>query len=219
VTTHPTCRIRIGIAEDHELVREGFKALLKGASGIEVVGEAADGLQAVELVETLKPDVLLLDLRIPRLHGLDVLRQLRGRGATRVLIVTMHSDEPYIIEALKNGASGYILKDSPPGVLIDAIRTVADGGEFLCEPLRKRAFSATLKRMFPRTTLAPALTKRELIVLEEAAAGKTSTEIAANLFISRRTVEAHRASLMKKLGLRSQTDLVLYAIRNGIISA
>src|SRR5688572_14211622 len=157
--------IRLAIVEDHELVREGYKAILSNEPWISFVGEAGDGLEAVQLVEQTKPDVVLLDLRIPRLHGLEVLRQLGRHPKTRVLIVTMHSDEPYVVEALRNGAAGYVLKDSPPKVLIEAIRTVADGGNFLCEPLRRKTLSATLKRIIPGTN-GPGLTKRELIVLE-----------------------------------------------------
>jgi two-component system, NarL family, response regulator NreC len=210
--------IRIALAEDHNLVREGFKALLKSEPSFELVGEATDGIEALEVVRREKPDVLLLDLRMPRMHGVDVLRQLRGESKTRVVVVSMHSDEPYIVEALKNGVNGYILKDSPPSELIEAIRVAAGGGQYLCEPLRSKAISATLKRLAPGASSSPHLTKREHIVLELAAEGKTSGEIAKRLFISRRTAEAHRANLMKKLGLKTQTDLVLYAVRSGIIS-
>jgi DNA-binding NarL/FixJ family response regulator len=211
------CTIRIALAEDHKLVREGLKALLKNEPAFELVGEASDGLQAVEIVEKQKPDILLLDLRIPRLHGIEVLRQIRDQHETRVVVVSMHSDEPYVVEALKNGVSGYVLKDCPPAELILAIRTAAGGGQYLCESLRQKAISATLKRLVPGVQ-GPQLTKRELLVLELAAEGKTSSEIAKSLFISRRTAEAHRANLMKKLGLKTQTDLVLYAVRNGLIT-
>lgn len=211
------CTIRIALAEDHKLVREGLKALLQNEPAFEFVGEASDGLQAVEMVEKNKPDVLLLDLRIPRLHGIEVLRQLRDQHKTRVVVVSMHSDEPYVVEALKNGVSGYVLKDCPPSELIHAIRIAAEGGQYLCESLRQKAISATLKRLVPGVQ-GPQLTKRELLVLELAAEGKTSSEIAKSLFISRRTAEAHRANLMKKLGLKTQTDLVLHAVRNGLIT-
>jgi DNA-binding NarL/FixJ family response regulator len=211
------CTIRIALADDHRLVREGLKALLKAEPCFELIAEAADGLQAVEIVEKHKPDVLLLDLRIPRLHGIEVLRQLREQEHTKIVVVSMHADEPYVIEALKNGISGYILKDCTCSELIQAIRTAAAGGQYLAESLRQKAVSATLKRLVPGV-LGPQLTKRELLVLELAAEGKTSAEIASALFISRRTAEAHRANLMKKLGLKTQTDLVLYAVRNGMIS-
>jgi DNA-binding NarL/FixJ family response regulator len=209
--------IRIGLAEDHKLVREGFKALLKSEPSFELVGEASDGLEAIEMVEKEKPDVLLLDLRIPRLHGIEVLRQLRDQQHTKIVVVSMHSDEPYVIEALKNGVSGYVLKDCPTAELVQAIHTAANGGQYLAESLRQKAIAATLKRLVPGAR-GPQLTKRELLVLELAAEGKTSGEIASTLFISRRTAEAHRANLMKKLGLKTQTDLVLYAVRNGMIS-
>jgi DNA-binding NarL/FixJ family response regulator len=216
--TTQNCSIRVAIVEDHQLVREGLVALLKSEPVIDLVGEAADGLQGVEMVEKLKPDVLLLDLRIPRLHGIEVLRQLRDQQNTRVVVVSMHSDEPYIVEALKNGVSGYVLKDSPRAELLQAIRTAADGGQYIAESLRKKALAASLRRIVPGSA-GPQLTKRELQVLEMAAEGKTSGDIAAAMFISRRTAEAHRANLMKKLGLKTQTDLVLYAVRNGMISA
>lgn len=209
--------IRIALAEDDQLVREGLKAILQHHSSFEVVGEAGDGIEAVKLVQTKKPDVLLLDLRIPRLHGIEVLRRLRDGCDTHVVVVSMHADEPYVIEALKNGVSGYVLKDCGSEELIEAIRTAAAGGQYLCEPLRQKAMSATLKRLVPGLQGAY-LTKRELLVLELAAEGKTSAQIAAALSISRRTAEAHRANLMKKLNLKTQTDLVLYAVRNGIIT-
>ncbi len=215
--TVAACSIRIALVEDHRLVREGLKALLATEPCFELVGEASDGIQAVEMVEKYQPHVLLLDLRIPRLHGLEVLRQLRDQHHTKVVVVSMHSDEPYVIEALRNGVNGYVLKDCPAAELITAIRTAASGGQYLAESLRQRAISATLKRLIPGIR-SPQLTKRELLVLELAAEGQTSAQIASALFISRRTAEAHRANLMKKLSLKTQTDLVLYAVRNGMIS-
>jgi two-component system, NarL family, response regulator NreC len=215
--TAPACTIRIALAEDHKLVREGFKALLKSEPNFELVAEASDGVEAVEMVNREKPDVLLLDLRIPRLHGIEVLRQLRDQDKTRIVVVSMHSDEPYIVEAMKNGVSGYVLKDSPPKELVEAIRTAASGGQYFSEPLQKKAFNLSLRRIVPGSH-GPQLTKREHVVLELAAEGRTSAEIAQRLFISRRTAEAHRANIMRKLGLKTQTDLVLYAVRHGIIS-
>ena len=210
--------ITIILAEDHEMVREGFKRLLATESDLELIGEAGDGLRAVELVEKLKPAILLLDLMIPRLHGLEVIRRLRGQTETKIIVVSMHADEPYVIESLKSGASGYVLKDSSPSELIEATRTVAKGNLFISPGLRGCALTASLRTMSGGPLHdGDCLTNRERLVLQMAAEGNSSTIIAGKLFLSPRTVESHRGSLMKKLGLRTQTDLVRYAIRKKII--
>jgi two-component system response regulator NreC len=210
--------IRVVLAEDHTLVREGLKTLLASQPSIEIVAEAGDGIEAVNLVKKHKPAILLLDLRLPRLHGLEVLREIRDEQETKVIVISMYADEPYVVESLKNGVSGYLLKDCAFSDVIEAIQTVAGGGQYLCESLRRKALTVTLRRLAPGSG-APRLTKREMLVLELVASGKTSSDVALRLGISRRTAEAHRANLMKKLGLKTQTDLVLYAIRNSIISA
>jgi DNA-binding NarL/FixJ family response regulator len=212
--------ITIILAEDHHLVRQGFKLVLSGESDFKLVGEAADGLDAVQLVEKKKPTVLLLDLMIPRLHGLDVTRQVRRESPeTKIIILSMHADEPYVMEALRNGASGYVLKDCTAGDLVQAVRTVVAGRRYLSPILAERALTGYVEH--PGTSdldVYETLTNRERLVLQLAAEGKTSAEIAAALFISPRTAETHRANLMRKLALRSQTDLVRFAIRRGLIA-
>ncbi len=213
--------ITIGLAEDHHLVRQGFKLVLTAEQDFKLVGEAADGLEAVKLVETKKPSVLLLDLMIPRLHGLEVVRQLkREQSQTKVVILSMHADEPYVMEALRNGACGYVLKDCTAADLVQAVRTVAAGRRYLSPVLAERALTGYVEHPGASDLdVYETLTNRERLVFQLAAEGKTSAEIAAALFISPRTAETHRANLMRKLSLRSQTDLVRFAIRRGIISA
>ncbi len=213
--------ITIGLAEDHHLVRQGFKLVLTAEQDFKLVGEAADGLEAVKLVETKKPSVLLLDLMIPRLHGLEVVRQLkREQSQTKVIILSMHADEPYVMEALRNGACGYVLKDCTAADLVQAVRTVAAGRRYLSPVLAERALTGYVEHPGASDLdVYETLTNRERLVFQLAAEGKTSAEIAAALFISPRTAETHRANLMRKLSLRSQTDLVRFAIRRGIISA
>jgi DNA-binding NarL/FixJ family response regulator len=191
--------------------------LLSQETCFEIIGEASDGLEAVELTRKWKPDVLLLDLRIQKMHGLEVLNQLRTQPHTNVLVVSMCSDDSSVIESLRNGSSGYVTKNCAPSELVRAIRAVAAGEQYICENIRSKALAATLKRFGPQSGDSH-ITKREFAVLELAAEGRTSADIAANLSISRRTAEAHRASIMKKLGLKTQTDLVLYAIRAGMIT-
>lgn len=213
--------ITIALAEDHHVVRQGFKLVLDAESDFQLVGEAADGLEAVKLVEEKKPGVLLLDLMIPRLHGLEVVRQLRrDHPATKVIILSMHADEPYVMEALRNGASGYVLKDCTAADLVQAVRTVAGGRRYLSPALAERALTGYVEHPGASDLdVYETLTNRERLVFQMAAEGKTSAEIATALFISPRTAETHRANLMRKLSLRSQTDLVRFAIRRGIIAA
>jgi len=213
--------ITIALAEDHHLVREGFKLVLSAESDFKLIGEAADGLAAVQLVEQRKPNVLLLDLMIPRLHGPEVTRQVRQQSpGTRVIILSMHADEPYVMEALRNGASGYVLKDCTAADLVQAVRTVVAGRRYLSPVLAERALTGYVEHPGESALdLYETLTNRERLVLQLAAEGKTSGEIGTALFISPRTAETHRAHLMRKLSLRSQTDLVRFAIRRGIIAA
>lgn len=210
----------IVIAEDHRLVREGLKHLLRDDKTLKLVGEARDGLTAVQLVEKFKPDILLLDLMIPRLHGLEVIRQVQKLRQTRVIVVSMHSDEPYVLEAFRNGALGYVLKDSTPGELLQAIHSVARGNRFLSPALSELAIHAYLKKLDGITTdIYGTLSARERVVLQLSAEGHSTAQIAKQLYISPRTVETHRANFMKKLSLRTQTELVRFAIRKKIIEA
>jgi len=213
--------ITIVLVEDHHIVRQGMRALLEGEKRFQLVGEAGDGLEAMELVAKLKPNVLLLDLMIPRLHGLEVVRRVRDEHPkTQVVILTMHADEPYVAEALRSGALGYVLKDGTAANLIEAVQAVAAGKRYLCPALAKRAIDSYFQSPGEAGLDAyDTLTERERLILQLAAEGLSNPDIAKRLFISPRTAESHRANLMRKLSLRSQTDLVRYAIRKKIISA
>jgi two-component system, NarL family, response regulator NreC len=209
------------LAEDHYIVRQGLKALLAAEKGIKLLGDTSDGLEALELVAKCKPNVLLLDLMIPRLHGLEVIRRvIREHPATRVVVLSMHSDEPYVVEALRSGALGYILKDCTVASLVEAIQTVAVGKRYLSPALAERALESYFQEPHQLgLDQYETLTRRERLVLQLAAEGLSNPDLGRKLFVSPRTVESHRANLMRKLGLRSQTDLVRYAIRKKIIEA
>jgi DNA-binding NarL/FixJ family response regulator len=209
----------IVLADDHHVVRQGLRVLLEGQPDFQLVGEAGDGLEAVQLTERLKPDVLIIDLMMPSLNGLEATRQLSQRSPhTRVVILSMHANEAYVLEALRNGAAGYVLKDSSAADLVHAVREVVAGRRYLSSPLSERAIAAYIQKASD-VALDPyeMLTNREREVLHLAAEGYTNAEIADQLSISPRTAETHRANLMRKLGLRTHTDLIRYALRRGIL--
>jgi len=213
-------RIRILLADDHRIVREGFRALLQAQADFEIVGETGDGLETVRLVEQHKPQVLVLDLMMPGLNGLEVARQVTQRvPRTRIVVLSMHANEAYVLEALKNGACAYVLKDAGTAELVRAVREANAGRRYLSPPLSEPAIDSYIQRA--RTSdsldLYDTLTNREREVLQLASEGHTNAEIATRLFISPRTVETHRANVMHKLGLRSQIDLVRYALQRGIL--
>ena len=211
---------RIVVADDHPVVRRGVKDLLEAEPGFEVIGEASTGQEVIEAVERLKPDVLVLDVSMPGLSGLEVLLQVKNISPeTRVLIFSIHGNDAYVAEALRKGANGYVLKDAPGEELVRAIHEARAGRHFLSHPLSEQAIAAFIQKA-EEEPLDPyyTLTAREREVLQLAAEGHNGKEISSRLSISPRTAETHRANLMRKLGLHSQTDLVKYAIRQGIIS-
>ena len=211
--------ISILLADDHPVVRRGLRALLEAVPDFRVTGETGDGLEVVRLVEELRPQVLVLDLMMPGVGGLEVARQVNLRfPTTKVVILSMHANEAYVLEALRNGASAYVLKDAGGGELLQAVRSVVAGSRYLSAPLSERAIADYVEKA-KSAPLDPVgeLTTREREVLGLAAEGQNTGDIAARLGISPRTAETHRANLMRKLGLHNQTDLVRFAIRQGIL--
>ena len=206
------------IADDHEIVRRGLRGILEGEGPCRVIAEASDGLTAAQLAEKYKPHVLVLDLNMPRLHGIEVLRQTRTTSPhTRVIVLSMHNDEPYVIEALRAGAMAYILKGSESQEIMQALKDVIAGRRFLSAPLSEWAINALAAKPADETDPLHSLTQRERTVVQLAAEGHSNAEIAEKLFISPRTAETHRTNLLRKLGLQTQTDLVRFAIRKGLI--
>jgi len=211
--------ISIILADDHPVVRRGMQALLESEQDFSIVGVASDGLEAVELTERLKPDVLVLDLMMPGLSGLEALRILRERSPrTRIVILSMYSSSAFVAQALQNGAVGYVLKECTEENLVRAVREAAVGRRFLSPPVTEIAIDDYIEQsktgpFDPHETLTP----RQREVLQLAAEGKTNAEIAARLNISQRTVENHRATLMQRLGLQNQTELIRHAMRHGLI--
>jgi two-component system response regulator NreC len=211
--------IRVLLADDHQVILDGLKVLLGREPDIEVVGEAVDGLAVFPLVEQLRPDVLVVDLMMPGMHGLEVVRQAAKRAPSlRTVVLSMHDNVAYVAEALRNGARGYVLKQSDSRAVIDAIRAAAFGERFLSPPLsmaRVEAFEQ--QQRGGRFDVFETLSTREREVLKLAADGLTSSEIGKQLAIGRRTVETHRANLSRKLGANSHAELVRFAVKHGLV--
>ena len=207
--------LRILLADDHHIVRQGIKALLKG-EGFDVVGEATDGAEAVELARTLKPDAAVLDLMMPTMNGIDAARQILGSGSTKaVALLTMHTEEHQIAAALRVGIRAYLLKTQVAEDLVHAIREIVRGQIFLSPGVSRVVVDGYLSgAQAPADPLAP----RERQVLQLVAEGKTSKEIAVLLGLTVKTAESYRAHLMEKLGIHETAGLVRYAIRHGIIT-
>ncbi len=209
------------LADDHPIVRKGLRDLLETEANLQVIGEAANGLEVVAMVERLKPDILVLDVVMPGLNGVEVTQQvLRRSPQTRVIIFSMHADESYVLRALRNGASGYVLKDSSPDELVRAVREVLAGRRYLGPPLSERAIETYVQQKAETATLDryERLTTREREILHLTLEGYNNTQIAEQLSISPRTVATHRTNMMRKLGLKTRTDLIRFALQQGLIS-
>jgi DNA-binding NarL/FixJ family response regulator len=208
------------LADDHNVIRNGLRLLLESETGLQVVGEAADGREAIQLVEDLQPDILVVDLMMPGPTGMEVTRQVKKLFPhTRVIVLSMYDTEAYVVEVLQAGASAYVLKKSTSGELIQAIQQVLAGNLYLSPPLNKRAIDAYLQHS-RESKLDPyeGLTPREREVLRLAAEGLTNPEIAEVLSLSPRTIEMHRGNMMRKLHLNNQSELIRYALKMGILS-
>lgn len=207
------------LADDHQVVRAGLRLLLEGQPGLTVVGETSDGLQVADLVERLKPDVLVADLIMPGLGGLDVTREVKRRSPkTRIVILSMHSSDAFVLQALRNGASAYVLKSSSADDLVQAIHEVLAGRRYLSPPLSDKAIAAYVKRAEAgEVDIYETLTTREREVLHLAAEGLSNPAIGDRLGISPRTAETHSAHVMRKLGLKGKTDLITYALNRNLL--
>jgi DNA-binding NarL/FixJ family response regulator len=212
--------VSIVLADNHPIVRQGLRSVLEAEQEFAIIGEAGDGLETVRLVERVQPNVLVLGLLMPGLSGLDVLPIVRQRSPeTRVVVFSMYTNEDFVLQALRNGAIAYVLKSSDPLRVLEAVSRAAAGERYLCPAISERAFEA----YHAKAAAVPSdphdlLTPRERQVLQLAAEGQPRAEIAARLSISPRTAEMHRANAMRKLALKSQSDLIRYALRRGMLS-
>jgi DNA-binding NarL/FixJ family response regulator len=211
--------IRVLLAEDHWLVRASLRSLLSDFPDVEVVAEASDGRMALEMIAEHRPGIVLMDISMPNLNGLEATERIvKEHPAVRVIVLSMHTGDEYVLRALRAGASGYLLKGSPPGELELALASVARGEVFLSPAISKQVIDVYLNRSTPRQSSLDQLTPRQREILQLIAEGRSNKEMARLLDASVKTIENHRASLMERLDIHDVAGLVRYAIRNGLIS-
>jgi len=211
--------MKILLADDHKVLRSGLRRILEEQTDLEVVGEAADGREAVELAGQLHPDIVVMDIGMPKMNGMEATRQIMQRNPKlNVLILSMYSDENYVVQTLRAGARGYLLKDSAEDELIYAVRTVNSGVPYFSPRIARMLVGDSMQRLRNECVddTYELLTPREREVLQLIAEGKSNKEVAAALFVSPTTIETHRARIMDKLDLHSTAEIVLYAVRKGI---
>ncbi len=210
--------MRVILADDHEIMREGLCALLRRRSDVEVVGQASDGRSAVEMARKEKPDLVIIDIGMPNLNGVDATRLILSENPkTKIMALSTHSDISIVAKAMKAGACGYILKESAFDELATAVETIIKGKTYLCSKIANAVFSDYVSNLSnPKLTNGKLLTGREREVLQLVSEGKTTKEIASELHVSVKTVDSHREHIMNKLGIHSIAELTKYAIREGI---
>jgi DNA-binding NarL/FixJ family response regulator len=218
----PAERVSVLIADDQRLVRTGFRLILANEPGIDVVGEAADGIEAVQLALARQPDVVLMDIRMPHMDGFQATRKVLAGTGSRVLILTTFDSDEYVYEALRAGASGFLLKDAPADQLVTAVRCVAAGDALIDPSVTRRLisrFTRSVRPTAPVPELAAKLTVREMDVLRLIARGLSNTEIAAELVIEESTVKTHVGRVLTKLDLRDRVQAVILAYETGLVAA
>ena len=209
--------IRVLLVDDHHLVRTGMRSLMQSMANLTVVGESGDGRAALELLSTLQPNIVLMDIAMPELNGLEATTRIaKDFPNTRVIILSMHASEEYVLQALRAGASGYLVKNAAPEELELAIRAVARGETYLSPAISRHVVEELLGRSTASTNPVDALTPRQREILQLVAEGKSTKQIAGSLGVSIKTIESHRAQLMERLDIRDVAGLVRFAIRHGV---
>ena len=209
--------IKVMIADDHSLIREGIKQLLEFDGSIEVIGQAADGIECLDVLENINPDILLLDINMPNMNGIDVLSELRRKkNKMKILILTVHNEVEYLVKSMDCGADGYVLKDAGSADLKEAIHKVISGDQYIQSSMIPAMNSRIINRDIDKEKIAN-LTRREIEILKQIAGGRFNKEIAESLDITERTVKNHISNLFKKIDVNDRTQAAVFAIRNNLV--